>query len=79
MITGWEIDNKNYVITNNGRVAAKLTDTISTLFSQGPQFDTNHIIEFKVVLYTITSYDFIMYIFVFLSELDLHVVNSFVI
>lgn len=37
------------MITNNGKTAAKLTDTISTLFSQGPQFDANHIIEFKVI------------------------------
>lgn len=42
----WELDNKNYMITNN-KTAAKVTDTISTLFSQGPQFDENHIIEFK--------------------------------
>ncbi|XP_011140601.1 uncharacterized protein LOC105183880 [Harpegnathos saltator] len=44
---GWELDNKDYVITNNGMIAAKLTDTISTLFSRGPQFDANHVIEFK--------------------------------
>lgn len=37
------------MITNNGKTAAKLTDTISTLFSHGPQFDANHIIEFKVI------------------------------
>ncbi|XP_050448748.1 uncharacterized protein LOC126850110 isoform X1 [Cataglyphis hispanica] len=43
----WELDNKHYMITNNGKTAAKLTDTISTLFSHGPQFDANHIIEFK--------------------------------
>ncbi|KYM86041.1 Cytokine receptor-like factor 3 [Atta colombica] len=42
----WELDNKNYMITN-GKIAAKVTNTISTLFSQGPQFDENHIIEFK--------------------------------
>jgi hypothetical protein len=49
MITGWESDNKDYMITNNGKIAAKFTDTISTLFSQGPQFNANHIIEFKVM------------------------------
>lgn len=49
MITGWELDNKNYMITNNGKIATKVTDTMSTLFSQGPQFDANHIIEFKVI------------------------------
>ncbi|XP_070163260.1 putative leucine-rich repeat-containing protein DDB_G0290503 [Polyergus mexicanus] len=43
----WELDNKHYMITNNGKTAAKLTDTTSTLFSHGPQFDANHIIEFK--------------------------------
>lgn len=48
MVTGWELDNKNYVVIN-GKIAAKVTDTVSTLFSQGPQFDENHIIEFKVV------------------------------
>lgn len=37
------------MITNNGKTAVKLTDTISTLFSHGPQFDANHIIEFKVI------------------------------
>lgn len=37
------------MITNNGKMATKLTDTISTLFSHGPQFDANHIIEFKVI------------------------------
>ncbi|XP_011054476.1 PREDICTED: uncharacterized protein LOC105146116 isoform X2 [Acromyrmex echinatior] len=42
----WEFDNKNYMITN-GKIAAKVTNTISTLFSQGPQFNENHIIEFK--------------------------------
>ncbi|KYQ53285.1 Cytokine receptor-like factor 3 [Trachymyrmex zeteki] len=42
----WELDNKNYMITN-GKIAAKVTNTISTLFSQGPQFDENHVIEFK--------------------------------
>lgn len=50
MITGWELDNKDYMISNNGKIATKVTDTISTLFSQGPQFDANHIIEFKVIM-----------------------------
>jgi len=54
----WELDNKDYVITNNGKIAAKLTDAISTLFSAGPQFDANHIIEFKVI----KQRDFIIYI-----------------
>lgn len=49
MITGWELNNKDYMITNNGKIAAKVTDTTSTLFSRGPQFDANHIIEFKVI------------------------------
>ncbi|XP_032685028.1 uncharacterized protein LOC116850631 [Odontomachus brunneus] len=43
----WGLDNKDYVITNNGKVAAKLTNITSTLFSHGPQFDANYIIEFK--------------------------------
>ena len=55
MITGWEFDNKNYMITN-GKIAAKVTNTISTLFSQGPQFNENHIIEFKVTIYTMSFY-----------------------
>ncbi|XP_025986898.1 uncharacterized protein LOC105197392 [Solenopsis invicta] len=42
----WELDNENYMIIND-KIAAKVTDTISTLFSQSPQFDANHIIEFK--------------------------------
>lgn len=42
----WELDNKNYVVINS-KIAVKVTDNISTLFSQGPQFDENHIIEFK--------------------------------
>ncbi|KYN13070.1 Cytokine receptor-like factor 3 [Trachymyrmex cornetzi] len=42
----WELDNKNYMITN-GKIAEKVTNTINTLFSQGPQFDENHVIEFK--------------------------------
>ncbi|XP_036150996.1 uncharacterized protein LOC105834845 [Monomorium pharaonis] len=42
----WELDNENYMITN-GKTVIKVTDTISTLFSRGPQFDANHIIEFK--------------------------------
>lgn len=50
MITGWDLDNKDYMITNNGKIAAKVTNTLSTLFSQGPQFDANHIIEFKVII-----------------------------
>lgn len=37
------------MITNNGKIAAKVTDATSTLFSQDPQFDANHIIEFKVL------------------------------
>jgi len=52
LITGWQLDNKNYVITNS-KIATKVTDTISTLFSQSPQFDANHIIEFKVIIYSI--------------------------
>ncbi|KAK2577146.1 hypothetical protein KPH14_003306 [Odynerus spinipes] len=43
----WENNNNNYMITNNGAIAAKITSGISTLFSKGPQFDTYHIIEFK--------------------------------
>ncbi|XP_025074958.1 uncharacterized protein LOC105430647 [Pogonomyrmex barbatus] len=43
----WELNNKDYLITNNGKIAAKVTDAISTLFSQDSQFDANHIIEFK--------------------------------
>jgi len=57
MITGWELDNKNYMITN-GKIAAKVTNTISTLFSQGPQFDENHIIEFKVTIYNAILFTF---------------------
>ncbi|XP_015590695.1 uncharacterized protein LOC107265605 isoform X2 [Cephus cinctus] len=43
----WVIDNKNYMITNSGKIAAKITDQINTLLSDGPQFNTDHIIEFK--------------------------------
>lgn len=57
MITDWELDNKNYMITN-GKIAAKVTNTISTLFSQGPQFDENHVIEFKVTIYNVILFTF---------------------
>lgn len=43
----WELDNTDYVITNDGKIAAKLTNALSTLFSHGAQFEANHIIEFK--------------------------------
>lgn len=43
----WEDCNNNYMVTNNGAIAAKITNDASTLFSKGPQFDTFHIIEFK--------------------------------
>ena len=48
MFAGWNSTNKNYMITNSGTVAAKITNEISTLFSQEAQFDADHIIEFKV-------------------------------
>ncbi|XP_066595803.1 cytokine receptor-like factor 3 [Prorops nasuta] len=41
----WESSNENYLITSNGRIATKVTDNLSTLFSQGPQFDSNYTIE----------------------------------
>lgn len=43
----WEVTNKNYMITNEGKIAAKITDELSTIFSQGTQFDAEHVIEFK--------------------------------
>lgn len=66
MITGWELDNQDYVITNNGKVAAKVTNTTSTLFSQGPQFDANHIIEFKVILCNMILFTLFVYTLIYL-------------
>lgn len=39
------------MVTNNGAIAAKLTDEISTLFSQNAQLAGNQVIEFKVLYF----------------------------
>ena len=38
------------MVTNGGRIAAKVTDRISTLFSHSPQIEANQIIEFTVIV-----------------------------
>ncbi|XP_048510503.1 uncharacterized protein LOC105694071 [Athalia rosae] len=43
----WDTENADYLITNNGRIATKVTKNMSTLLSQSPQFSADHIIEFK--------------------------------
>lgn len=50
LTSGWSQENKDYMITNNGTIAAKLVDKISTLYSKSAQLDGNQIIEFKVML-----------------------------
>jgi len=74
MVTGWELDNKNYMITNNGKIAAKVTNTISTLFSQGPQFDENHIIEFKVTIYNVILFTFFSSYVTFFLRFNLSII-----
>lgn len=45
---GWNVENKNYMVTNEGRIITKITNDTSTIFSSHSQFDVNHVIEFKV-------------------------------
>ncbi|XP_063994054.1 uncharacterized protein LOC135171424 isoform X2 [Diachasmimorpha longicaudata] len=44
---GWSFDNEDYMITNNGTVAAKINDHASAVFSRDALIDANQIIEFK--------------------------------
>lgn len=50
LFLGWDSSNSDYLITNSGRIATKVTQNISTLLSRGAQFSVDHIIEFKVSL-----------------------------
>lgn len=47
---GWCLDNEDYMITNNGAIAAKINDRISVIFSRDALIDANQIIEFKVMM-----------------------------
>ncbi|XP_015111981.1 cytokine receptor-like factor 3 [Diachasma alloeum] len=44
---GWSLNNEDYMITNNGTVAAKINDHVSAVFSREALIDANQIIEFK--------------------------------
>ncbi|XP_046469005.1 cytokine receptor-like factor 3 [Neodiprion pinetum] len=43
----WDMNNADYLVTNSGRIATKITRNLSTLLSRSAQFGTDHIIEFK--------------------------------
>jgi hypothetical protein len=49
IISGWQIDNRNYQVTNDNKISTKVTSDPSILYSSGAQFGPGHSIEFTVV------------------------------
>jgi hypothetical protein len=48
LFLGWQIDNPNYQVTNDNKIASKVTSDPSILYSSGAQFGPGHSIEFTV-------------------------------
>ena len=48
IILGWQIDNRNYQVTNDNKISTKVTSDPSILYSSGAQFGPGHSIEFTV-------------------------------
>ncbi|XP_059470032.1 cytokine receptor-like factor 3 [Neocloeon triangulifer] len=46
---GWQIDNPNYQVTNDNKIASKISSDPSVLYSCGAQFGPGHSIEFTVL------------------------------
>jgi len=46
--SGWQVDNPSYQVTNDNKIASKITSDPSILYSSSAQFGPGHSIEFTV-------------------------------